>query len=225
MAGKSYDELAQKQNELIRKMTDGSVLLAPFSAVPILNLTDPEDSLLTDIPDDYGDLGWLSTDGAQFSNETETSDVQSWGAVEPTRSDIISDITTLALTAQETNLRTLGLYTGADLAAITAAANGEVIIDKPSRPTSRYYRVLALGVDLTEDGEIYIGRMLPRARVTAKDQQNMAGGDDPLGWPVTITGYQDSDLGFSERRFFGGPGWLALLDKMNIPPASAPAPS
>lgn len=224
MAGQSYDELQSKQNELIRKMLDGSVFLAPISADPIATLTDPDDGLLGEIPEEYGDLGRLSTDGAQFASETETSDVTSWGSVEPTRSDIISDTTTLQISAQETNIRTMGLYTGVDHAAIVAAQNGEVIIDKPPRPVPRYYRALVLGVDMGDGGEIYVARHLPRCKVTAKDAQNFQSGDDPLNWPVTLTGFTDSALGFSERWFFGGPGWEALLDQMGIQKED-PAPS
>lgn len=224
MAGRSYDELQKKQNELIRKMLDGSVFLAPVSAPHIDTLTDPDDGLLGEIPESYIDLGRLSTDGAQMASETETSDVQSWGSVEPTRSDIISDTTTLQVTPQETNLGTIGLYTGVDLAAIRAAQNGEVIIDKPPRPVPRYYRALVLGVDMGDGGEIYIGRHLPRAKVTAKDTQAFQSGDDPLTWPVTLTGFTDSTLGFSERWFFGGPGWEALLEQMGIEKEDA-APS
>ena len=214
--GKSYDELQQKQSELIRKALDGSVFIAPISADPIETVTDPDDGLLKPPPEEYKDLGRLSSDGAQFSAESETSEVESWGSVEPTRSDIVSESTTLQITAQETNVRTIGLYTGVDFQAIKAAQNGEVIIDKPPRPKPRYYRALVLGVDLSDDGDIYFARHLPRCKVTEKDQQNYQSGDDPLAWPFTLTGFKDSSLGVSERWFFGGPGWLALLDKMGI---------
>lgn len=221
MPGQDYDELKNKQNHLIRKMLDGSVFLAPSSADIIETLTSTEDSLLEPPPEDYGDLGWLNSDGAQLSSEMEMSDVQSWGAVEPTRSDVVTDTTTLQITAQETNIRTIGLYTGAATSGLEAGANGELIIDKPGRPTPRYYRALVLGVDLSEEGEIYIARFLPRCKVTAREQQNFQSGDDPITWPVTLTAFVDSQAGFSERWFFGGPGWLELLDDMDIPVAES----
>jgi len=74
------------------------------------------------LPAGMDDLGWLSGDGAQFSRDVSTSDVTSWGSVTPTRSDVTSDTSTMAVTAQETKLLTIGLATGADLAAITADA-------------------------------------------------------------------------------------------------------
>src|SRR5690606_25330555 len=39
---------------------------------------------------------------------------------------------------------------------------------------------------------------------------------DPLGWPVTMTAYKDAALGTSERYYFGGPGWAALLADMGF---------
>jgi hypothetical protein len=173
---------------------------------------------LKPLPAGWDDLGWLSTDGAQYSRDVASSDVSSWGSVTPTRSDITSDTSTLAVTAQETKLLTIGLATGADLAAVTAdAQTGEVSIEKPSRPAGRHYRALSVAVDLGDAGEIYVARFFPRAKVTNYQEQSFGGGDDPISWGVTLTGEEDSALGYSERWLFGGAGWFALLDDMGIP--------
>lgn len=175
---------------------------------------------LKPLPAGWDDLGWLSTDGAAFSRDVATSDVTSWGSVTPTRSDVTSDTSTLAVTAQETKLLTIGLATGADLAAITPDANtGEVRVEKPTRPASRHYRALSVAVDLGDAGEIYVARFFPRAKVTNYSEQSFGGGDDPIAWGVTLTGEEDSDLGFSESWLFGGPGWNALLADMGFPTA------
>jgi hypothetical protein len=175
---------------------------------------------LKPLPTGWDDLGWLSSDGAQFSRDVSTSDVTSWGSVTPTRSDVTSDTSTMSVTAQETKLLTIGLATGADLAAITAdAQTGEVSIEKPTRPSSKHYRALSVAVDLGDAGEIYVARFLPRAKVTNYAEQNFGGGDDPVVWGVTLSGEEDSSLGYSERWLFGGAGWLALLDDMGIPTA------
>lgn len=175
---------------------------------------------LRQLPDGWDDLGWLSTDGAAYSRDVASSDVTSWGSVTPTRSDITSDTSTLAVTAQETKLLTIGLATGADLAAITPDANtGEVRIEKPTRPASKHYRALSVAVDLGDGGEIYVARFFPRAKVSNYAEQSFGGGDDPITWGVTLTGEEDSALGFSESWLFGGPGWNALLDDMGFPTA------
>jgi hypothetical protein len=228
VAGTTYDVLQNKQAELIRKALKGSVFIASIDAEVPARLTDAADSGLSPLPATgtpampWGDLGFLSNDGASYANDVASSDVTSWGATSPTRSDITSDNSTLTVLAQETKLLTIGLYTGADLHADSAEADGELIITKPERPKSKSYRVLSVAVDEGDGGEIYIGRLLPRAKVTGKAEQAFGGGDDPIGWGVTFQGTKDSALGFTERWFFGGPGWVALLDQMGFTPVVGP---
>ena len=230
-----YEALKQKQTELIRKALDGSVFLStdltPASAISTLTTWRaevagpplvPAGVDLAPLPESYEDLGWLDTAGAQFSRDVSTSEVSSWGSVSPTRTDVTADTTTLSVTAQETKLLTIGMATGADLDAMVAAfQTGEVSIAKPTRPKPKHYRAVSLAVDQGDGGEIYLGRFLPRAKVTGYSEQAHGGGDEPISWGVTMTGEEDSDLGYSERWFFGGPGWLALLPEMGFTQASA----
>lgn len=217
-----YESLKNKQNQLIRKALEGSVFVAPYAADAITDLTTytagpPVLIDLTALPVDYDDVGWVSDDGAQFTRDIDTSDVTSWGSVEPTRRDITSDVTTLAIACQETKKVTIGLYTGADMDAVVPVADsGEVSIAKPARPSPKNYRVLALAVDVVDAGEVFVARFLPRAQVTDFDDQAFTSGDDPIMFPVTFTGYMDSVLGYSERWLFGGPGWQAMLTEMGF---------
>ncbi len=122
------------------------------------------------------------------------------------------------MTCQETRLTTLGLYTGAATSSIESnATTGEVQIAKPSRPGFRHYRLFGLYVDDGDDGEIWIARFMPRARVTEVGEQTFTDGDDPISYPVTFQGFEDSTLGYSHKWFCGGPGWKALLTEMEIP--------
>ena len=220
----NYDALKNKQTELIRKALDGSVFVGPPSVAAITALTayqvgPPEVIDLATLPVGMDDLGYLSTDGAQFNRDVSQSDVTSWGSVGPTRSDILSDTSTLEVLAQETKLLTLEVATGADLSAVVPDPDtGEVRIEKPVRPSSRFYRVLSLAVDQGDAGEIYIGRYFPRGKVTSYAAQTFGGGDDPITWGVTFTGFEDSALGYSESWFFGGPGWEAQLVAMGFTP-------
>jgi hypothetical protein len=88
-------------------------------------------------------------------------------------------------------------------------------------PGFRYYRVLGLFVDETNDGEIYIARYMPRARVTEFAEQAFNNDDEAILWGVTMTGFEDSTVGYSHRWIFGGPGWLALLNEMGITQATS----
>lgn len=216
--------LKQKQAELIRKSLEGSVFLdTDLSATSVItsltadSVGTPGTPELQALPGTYEDLGWLSTDGAQFSRDVSTSEVNSWGSVSPTRTDITADTTTMSVTAHETKLLTIGLGTGIDLSAVTPdATTGEFSVAKPARPKPRHYRVLSLAVDVSDGGEIYIARFLPRAKVTGFAEQAFGGGDDPITWGVTFTAEEDSDLGFTERWFFAGAGWKALLADMGF---------
>jgi len=173
---------------------------------------------LRTLPVGWDDLGWLTSDGAQFSRDISTSEVSSWGSVSPTRTDITADTSALTVTCQETKLLTIGLATGADLANITPdSQTGEVRIAKPVRPKSKSYRALSVAVDENDSGEIYIARFLPKAKVNSYAEQNFGSGDDPITWGVSMTSEKDDVLGYSEQWLFGGAGWNALLAKMGFP--------
>lgn len=215
-----YSTLRDKKTELIRKARDGSVFVAPTSVTGLTAITSGAGSALVTLTG-YEDLGWTTTDGVSYSRTTETSDVRSFGSVEPTRSDVTSDEITMGVSAQETKLLTLELYTGADLSASEAAVTtGEFTIAKPARPGFKYYRILGLFVDDGDAGEIYLARYMPRARVTEYGEQQYNDADEAIIYPLTFTGYEDSTLGYSHKWFFGGPGWEALLDEMGIDQAT-----
>lgn len=222
MPGASYDALATKKQQLIRKARKGSVFAAPRSSdhITTAGLTDATDKLLKALPVGYKDLGWISDDGLQFSTDVETSDVSSWGSATPTRTDITSESVEVSITCQETNLWTIGLYVGVATSGITAAANGEVKILKPLQPMKQSYHLLNLAVDENAAGEIYIARYWPNAEVNNKDDQAFSSGDDPINWPVTMTARPDAALGTTEAWLFGGPGWASILTDMGIPAAA-----
>jgi hypothetical protein len=211
-----------KQNELIRKARQGSAFIAPDNQAILASITSGAGGALVALPSGWEDVGWTSGDGAQFGRSVDSSDVTSWGSVEPTRRDILRDVTTVAVTMQETKKETLELYTGATIPATNAAAatTGELIISKPAQPAAKFNRLLVMAVDENSDGEIYLARFFPRVSVTEYGEQAFGEGDDPIGYNVTFTAYKDSTAGYSERWYFGGPGWLALLTEMGISQSS-----
>lgn len=224
--GTYKETLRNKQAELIRKATDGSVLLASLDAPTIDSTVLFDVDGLKALPSTgdpkmpWGDLGWLTEDGAQFSRDVSTSDITSWGSISPTRTDVTADSSTLTVACQETKMLTIGLATGMDMSTVAPDANGAIEIRKPTRPSAKSYRVLSVAVDEYNGDEIYIARYLPRAKVTGFSEQSFGGGDDPIMWGVTFTGEEDSTLGFSESWLFGGPGWAALSEKMGFAPVT-----
>lgn len=216
--------LENKKRDLIRKAKRGGCFVAPRSAAGITDLTELVSGTvkLKELPVGWEGLGHLTSDGMQFAREVTQSEVQSFGSASPSRTDVTADTTTLTVTAQETKLLTIGLLSGADLAALKGkVGTGELQITKPEAPQSRAYRVLTVSVDDSEGGEIYIARYLPNAKVTNYAEQNFGSGDEAVPWGVTFTSERDDELGTAERWLFGGPGWLALLEEMGIPLATA----
>lgn len=221
----TFADLQQTQTELIRKAKSGSAFLAPISADGVDEDFVGAGGVLAALPAEYQDLGWLSNDGMGFSRDVSTSDVTSFGSVSPTRSDVVSDTSTVTVTCQETKLLTIGLATGIDTSAIkTPNPNGAVMVRKPVAPTSKFYRLFCISKDDGDAGDIYIARFFPRAKVTSFGEQSFGGGDDPISWGATMTGYADSDLGFTEAWLFGGPGWNALVTEMGFDAIPAATP-
>ena len=218
-----YAALRDKKNQLIRRAKDGSIFVATMSVAVPANLTTGADAgLITLDPDDWTDLGWISTEGVTYDRETESVDTSSFGASEATRSDVTRDEISMSATAQETKALTIGITTGADIAAIKAnAVTGEVQIAKPTRPKLRYYRTLGLFLDHDDNGdEIYFGRLMPRAQVADFGSQGYNEDETGISYPMTWRGKEDSSLGFSHKWFWGGPGWRSLLEDMGIETAA-----
>lgn len=220
-----FMSIRKHQNQLIRKAKDGSVFVAGMSA-PVLDSITTGESAELSIPTEYasGSLGYLTEDGMGFSGDIQESTINSFGATEPTRREIISDTTSLAVTAQETNITNLGIYTGNELAALVPdATTGELNVVKPPRPPLKHFRVLALAVDDYEGLEVYIARFLARASLQRNPEQSFTSGDTAINWGMTFTSTVDSEVGYSERFIFGGPGWKAMLADMGFNGGEPPA--
>jgi hypothetical protein len=222
----SLDALQDLKTSLIRKALSGSVFIAADGTALPTSLTTssgtPVEIDLTPLPEEWQDLGYLSKDdGATWSRATNLSEVTSWGALEATRSDINSDVTSLAVTAQETKLLTLELYENIDLSGVTPdATTGEVAFSKPTRPSPKFYRLFAISQDGDGDDAIYIGKLCPRAQVTEVGDQTWSDGDTPITYPLTFSAKVDAVAGYSLRYFFGGPGWKAALADMGFTAAA-----
>lgn len=220
MPDTTWAALNVTNTNLIRKtLAGGAAFVAPYSAAAVDNLTGASlTSALQSLPVEYKHLGLLAEDGATFPRNIDTSDVNSWGVREPTRTDVTRDESSCQITCQETNQMTMSLYLGTDLAALTAdASTGEVVVDKPQAPSVIYYRLLVIGRDSTPDGDIYLGRFFPKAQLTDRADLNMGNGDDPIQYGLTFRAMYDSAEGTSERFMWGGPGWEALKTAMGFP--------
>jgi hypothetical protein len=224
----TFASLQDLKTHLIRKALTGSVFVAEATASHIEDeLTEltgeapNQTHELVALPAGFHDLGYTTAAGAAFNTETTTSDVDSWQSVSPTRSDVTARTTTLQVVAQETKAATLAVYNGIAMAGLEAAAGtGDLIIKEPQRPTERFYHVLALAQDEDEMGEYFLGRYLPRAKVTGRGGQAFDKSDNAIGYDVTFTGFFDSTYGTAQSYLYGGSGWLARLEDMGIEQAA-----
>lgn len=217
----NYAALADKKNQLIRKSLTGSVFIANSTVANLASLTSGSSGALVALPTGWEDLGWVTKDGVGYGRETNQSEVTSFGSQQPTRTDQVSDVLSMTVTAQETKLLTLGLYIGVDTTGIQAAATtGETRIAKPQFAANYHYRVLGLFVDEIEEGEIYMARYFPYAKITERGEQTMSDGDDPVVYSLTFRAEEDSATGTDAEWIFGGPGWRALLSDMGVSQAA-----
>ena len=121
----------------------------------------------------------------------------------------------LAICVGLTGLATLAAYVGVSQSTVTPdATTGEAHFTKPTRPTALTYRLLTLGVDQNDHGEIYCAAYMPRAQLTDKGDMSFMSGDDGIFYDTTWTAFTDSVAGFAVRFMFGGPGWKPMLADM-----------
>ncbi|QNL30476.1 major tail protein [Gordonia phage SpeedDemon] len=202
--------IVNAQNKLVRKMTAGAVLLGDLDTdIPTQFTTGATAEFA--IPAGFESLGLTSRDGSPtFTPETESSDVESWGLLEPSRSDIIRRTTSVAWTNQETKKKVLGLYHNADLTAVTSnATTGETHITDPTSPDIIYHRALFVGIDGTGSNQILIIKICPRFHITEVGEQQW-GAENAVEYPFTGSAKVDEELGYAVKTVFAGPGWKKI---------------
>jgi hypothetical protein len=202
----TFTEAKGHNRDNIRKVLEMAIFVKPVADADTAITQIYTTALGLIIPAGYLPVGMVTKDdGATWSREQESSDVTSFGYAEPVRRDVVSDVTGLAFTMQESKKTTMELFHGLDLSAITTDAQGNFYFDKASRPVNRKYRVLALGKDGDGPDAVYVARWLPNAQVTENGEQAWSEGDE-VKYPATFTAYTDTTFGTSYREIWGGPG-------------------
>lgn len=207
---------ALKNRNLIRKSLDAIVLTAPSSADLPTTLLTGSDLV---IPTGFNPLGWHTDDGLAWAREVENSELTGHGSVDPLRTDTRRVNNTLEVTAQETNIHTLGHSLGQTLDP-DGGTDTEVIITEALRPSAVEFRTLALSVDDTADGEIYFGKLFALSKVTGTSPGAWVDGDSAQSYGLTIQAFVDPAAGFAVKHFIGGPGFEALREEMGWDAAS-----
>lgn len=202
----TFDEVKTHDRRNIRKALEGSVFVKPYEAgdEEIVKIYAATGGLT--IPAGYVDVGVLrKSDAVQWGREIDSNDVESWGYGEPTRRDITKRITTMKFTMQESKKAVLELYNDVDYTGVVADADGNVVLDEPSRSQGREWRAFTLAKDGDGADAIYFLRALPNCQVTSMEEQTW-GEEEEISYGVTLTGYRDSEWGTTVREIWGGPG-------------------
>lgn len=203
----TFNEMRERSQALIRKGLDGSIWIAPHSETTEITAIMDETGLVG-LPEGYRDVGHITKDqGAAWSRDISTEDVESLGVAEPTRRDITSDVSGLEFTMQESKAISLELYEGvslADVAATSAGTHANVMFDKPDRPASIYYRAFVLFKDGEGADAFYFAKWLPRCQVTDRSEQSWNEGTE-VQYGVTMTAFNDDEFGTSVRNLWGIP--------------------
>ncbi|MER5671159.1 hypothetical protein [Pseudonocardia alni] len=221
MPDTTIDALKSANSDLIRKMLDAVVLVAPMSAAVPTSFTTGATSALQSLPTDYRPIGWVTKDdGYTWSRDTDMSETTSHGSTSPTRRDINSDVAGLEMTAQQTSRLTLELSNNVDLSGVTpTATTGEITFNRATKPSTKYYRLIAIGQDGVGTDAFYNIIVLPRAMVSEYGESSWSD-EDELTYPLTWTATVDPVLGYSYRQSLAGPGLKSRLVAMGFPAAT-----
>lgn len=212
----TFEELREAKGSLIRKALGGFIVVAPMDVEVPEKFIDPDGGLIDLKSLGYERLGWLTKgDGINFSRDVEQQEVESFGALEPTRVDFTKDVTSAAFRCQETNKQVLEMYYNLDLSDVTADSDNEFSFVNDAQPATIYRRMIYIAKDGNGDDAKYIIKTMPRAIVSEVQEQSWSS-ESELSYGLTVKATQDDDLGFSVRHTFGGPGFASLLGDMGF---------
>ena len=208
----TFDAVKGHNADLLRKMQELTILVAPYPAAPAVTTITGADGTQLSFPDVYKSVGMTSKDdGAAWTPNLEVVETGAYGYGAPVRYDSKARPETLGFTMLESKRVAFELYYGLDLSAVQAPlAKNEVGWATPSRPNNRNYRVLAIGREGQGTDSIYHGEFLPKATLTDVEAQTWSE-DDPLSYGVTLTPLMDSALGYAHYTFWGGPGITSTM--------------
>lgn len=202
---------AAKQNTLLRPL-DAAIFLAPWYTAHPTSFTDAV-AVLQTLPEAYDPVGLISkSDGINFARNVETSVLDSYGELEPTRMDVTGDSTTLSFTPQQTTKLTLQLTNNVDLSAAKATkGSGEVFFAQSTSPKITYYSAIVIGKDGPDDEPIFAFKVMPKIAVSKYEGETWNKDAAMTSQKLTMTAFKDQTAGFAVGHGFGGKGWLKIL--------------
>lgn len=216
MTDTTFDALlARNADRVLRAIGGGGTFVAPRSVIVPVKITNGATAVLQTLPVGYVPLGWMDPAGLEYGREIETSVVEGWGASEPLREDTTKDQETVKFTLLETGIESIGLDLGMDWTDFEASAvTGELIIKKPAVAENPFYRLFQIARDTKYD--IFFARCYPRAQITNREAQQLAGGDGKVAYTHTWSSFYDSVAETAVQYYYGGKGWLDKLEDFGL---------
>ena len=223
MATASFEQIVDANKDLLLKPLKGAILLAPMSVAIPIAFTAGADAKFQSLQG-FSSLGLIDKSGGpQFRPEQQLSETESWGWLEPTRSDIVKRDLSAAFTAQEYKRAVLELVSGRSLADVQAdPVTKELSWNEPTSPDTIHYRVIFLFVDGVGAREKWVLRVMPRASVSDVGQQQWTA-ENIASWPISVKATVDDKLGYSMRNVLCGPGIGDLVVPMGFTIAAGKA--
>lgn len=213
MAPRTFESIADRKAQLIRKGVRGAVLVGKYGTAPLVTTLVATGGQI-ELPATYESVGWMTEDGTTKSASRELSQIRGWGGTSFLRQDIKSQNQTIQFAMIEDRKVSRELYDGVNLDAAEVSAAGELKYEVIDRPPMQYWRA----VEIVEDGEgtsvIYLATAYHKVSVGETGDLVQSNGDDPTTRQVTLAAVPDDVTGTLATNFIFGPGALAYATDM-----------
>ncbi|WP_157662866.1 phage tail tube protein [Prescottella equi] len=208
----SITSVKNARDELLISALDLAVILAPYGTDIPDSLSGPDMELLPFTPEWEGQGLIEKKAGVDITNESDSTPIESYGELDPTKMIKGKKTTTIDYTAQQSGRSQLEVYWSADYSDVVPdAQSGEVRLPAPSAPNIIYYSAILLGQDGGPGEEIYPYWICPKVSVTKTGKQSLTP-EGIITYPGTLTAYKSRIHGYSIAQGFCGTGWKNLVD-------------
>jgi hypothetical protein len=185
-------DMLADDNRLIRKHGTQFLAIADFSdPIPATWFTA---GLPTALPAAYRNMGYISTDGVQESNDIGASDVNAVQDLDPVRSDVDSRSKTLQVTFLEASGYTMGLAHWLPVDEWPTDKTAAWEFHDGERTDAPYYRLALFTQDGVGDDAVYRVEFAYRAKVTDMGDRTL-NRTDAESLQFTFTCYKDPVVG------------------------------
>lgn len=154
----------------------------------------PPTDATTGLDSSFADFGRVTTDGATTSTAITSSDINSFGSYQPSRTLIQSEVLTVHFICQETTAVTGAVKTRQQLTEVTVGTGHTLTLTRGPGRDAKY----ALVLDVL-DGSNHIRKFYPTVRLTNMGDQQIGFGA-AIQYDFTFTAYPDDD-GNAEYEF------------------------